>query len=47
MKSSAVSEKNTYEYHSHALYSAVMSRESVRMPEWEVLDAAMSANSVT
>jgi hypothetical protein len=47
MKLLAVSEKNTYEYHSHAQYSAVMSRESTCMPKWEVLDTAMSANSVT
>jgi hypothetical protein len=36
----------TYEYHSHALYSAVISSESVRMPECEVFDALMSSNRV-
>jgi hypothetical protein len=33
----------TYEYHSHAEYSAVISNESVENPEWVVLEAAISA----
>jgi hypothetical protein len=37
--------EKTHEYHSHAEYSAVISSESVRIPEWEVSEAAMRAES--
>ena len=29
---------DTHEYHSHAEYSAVMSRERVLSPEWDVFE---------
>jgi hypothetical protein len=31
----------TYEYHSQAEYSAVISKDNVRNPEWVVLEAEM------
>jgi len=40
-QSGFMSDKSTHEYHSHAEYSAVMSKDSVRRPECVVLECAI------